>query len=603
MSTLPEAKKKIIIQREPSTGAAKILELIQAFDNLSLDDFPNMEKTKRKQIEQQLNSMPNSQEQAEWGSIVNAKDNFRNDVATAEALLESLKNYIHAWEGSRPVGNHVDEANALYAEVEDHVKAYWQKVEENAWNTLDIDNNGALLSYLDKYPHSSHKAEIDDLYWANLNKENLADVEEYISIPFFSLHKKDAEQVKKAMVEWTRVRNMSDIIEVSRYVNDNPSSPFIDQAKLLQIRLKQEELQKMKTCPNAYEIGTVLRFIDEGVFTKRELINQGVLTENVFNTISNPDIITNGLPDIQQAIDNSVPECKDGFTDVYFFGIPSTGKTCILMGLSRADMLHINLAHGGGYYADALQQFIDVGVAVPQTKMGFAATLEAVIHDNEGRAEHKVNLVEMAGEDFAKKIAGNQEHIFDFDSMGTGVTELLQNDNRKVFFLIVDPTTNVISYTRRDVVGYDEETGEPQYDLVNIRCNQQNLISKLVDLFAYEKNAEIMKKVDSIHIIVTKADLLSNDVIERDEKALELFNLKYANNILRPLIDLCKEYNINVRDNYHPRLYTFSLGQFYVGGVYEYDSTDSNKLVNAIKNSTGSIKKKTLWDKIKEKVN
>ena len=111
-----------------------------------------------------------------------------------------------------------------------------------------------------------------------------------------------------------------------------------------------------------------------------------------------------------------------------------------------------------------------------------------------------------------------------------------------------------------------------------------------------------MKKVDSIHIIVTKADLLSDDVMERDDKALDIFKAKYAK-ILIPLIDLCKEYNINVHYNYHPKLYTFSLGKFYVGGVYEYDSTDSNKLVDAIKNSTETIKKKTLWDKVKEKVN
>lgn len=95
----------------------------------------------------------------------------------------------------------------------------------------------------------------------------------------------------------------------------------------------------------------------------------------------------------------------------------------------------------------------------------------------------------MAGEDFAKKIAGNQEHIYDFDSMGTGVTDLLKNNNKKVFFLIIDPTTNVINYKRRDIVGYDEETGDPIYDLIQIRCNQQNLITKLVDLLVLPLNA------------------------------------------------------------------------------------------------------------------
>lgn len=602
MNTLPEAKKRIIIQREPNTSATKILELIQTYDNLDLKDFPKMEESKRQYISLQLNSQPNAQEQSEWSKIETLKENYSNNITNADSILEDLKSYITKWEGSRPVGNHVDEANKLYEEVEDYIQSYWKGVEEGAWNSLDIDNNTALLDYLEKYPHSSHKAEIDDLYWTNMNKENLSDVESYLNNSPFSLHKKEAELIKKSSVEWVQVKNSNDIFEISKYIKNNPNSPFLDQAKFLQIKLKQDEIQKMKTAPNAYEVGTLLRFINEGVFTKSELINQDVLTNGVFDTINDPDIM-DSLPDIQQAIDNSVPECKAGYTDVYFFGIPSTGKTCILMGLSRAESLHINLAHGGGDYADALQQFIDAGLTVPQTKMGFAATLEATIDEERSNSQHKINLIEMAGEDFAKKIAGNQEHIFDFESMGTGVTELLSNNNKKVFFLIIDPTTNVINYKRREITGYDEETGDPIYGLMQIRCNQQNLIAKLVDLFAYSGNAEIMKKVDSIHIIVTKADLLGADTIKRDEEALKIFNTKYGNNILTPLIRLCKEYNINVHTKFRPKLYTFSLGKFYVGGVYEYDSTDSDKLVKAIKNSTGSIKEKTLWDKIKEKVN
>ena len=601
MNIISEVKKKIIISREPTINPKRILELIQTYDNLELTDFPKMEESKRQYINRLLSSQPNAQEQAEWEKIASVKDSFRNDITTAEVLRDSLQNYIHKWEQDRPVGNHVDEANNLYVVVDDFILEYWRKIEEKAWNSLDINNNNALGEYLNTYPHSSHKAEIDDLYWENINKEILKDVEDYIKNPIFTLHKNDAEVVKKSLVEWMRVKNLNDIFEVSNYINNNTDSPFIDQAKILLVKLKQDEISKMQTAPNAYEVGTLLRFINEKIFTQKELISNDVLTESVFNAISDPEV-KEGLPDIQQAIDNSVPECKDGYTDVYFFGIPSTGKTCILMGLSCAETLDINHAHGGGDYAAALEQFIEAGFTVPQTKMGFAATLEATIKDIKDGSQHKVNLIEMAGEDFARKIAGNEEHIYDFDSMGIGVTELLRNNNKKVFFLVIDPTTNIIRYKRKDIVGYDEETGDPIYELIQIRCNQQILIKKMVDLFAYSGNADIMKKVDSIHIIVTKADLLSDDVMERDDKALDIFKAKYAK-ILIPLIDLCKEYNINVHYNYHPKLYTFSLGKFYVGGVYEYDSTDSNKLVDAIKNSTETIKKKTLWDKVKEKVN
>ena len=85
-----------------------------------------------------------------------------------------------------------------------------------------------------------------------------------------------------------------------------------------------------------------------------------------------------------------------------------------------------------------------------------------------------------------------------------------------------------------------------------------------------------------------------------------MFKAKY-DEIVEPLYDLCKEYNINVRDDkhscYYPKLYTFSLGKFYVGGLYEYDPQDSNELVSAIKNSTEKVVRKSFFGKVKDKFN
>jgi hypothetical protein len=124
----------------------------------------------------------------------------------------------------------------------------------------------------------------------------------------------------------------------------------------------------------------------------------------------------------------------------------------------------------------------------------------------------------------------------------------------------------------------------------------------MVDLFLDPGNSEIMKKVDSIHIIMTKSDTLGNPV-EREEKALKIFKDKFGGDILEPLIELCQKYNINSNTQFCPKLYTFSLGTFYVGGLYEYEQTDSNRLVRAIINSTRGVKNKTFFDKVKNIVN
>ena len=50
MATLNDLQKKQLIQREPTKSADYMLDCIQKFDNLSLDDFPQMDPNKRDYI-------------------------------------------------------------------------------------------------------------------------------------------------------------------------------------------------------------------------------------------------------------------------------------------------------------------------------------------------------------------------------------------------------------------------------------------------------------------------------------------------------------------------------------------------------------------------
>jgi len=597
MAILNDLQKAQVIKREPSISAEKMLDYLQKYENLSLDDFPKMDSAKRHYIQEKINSAPNPIEQQEWNKI-----QILLQGSASQTTLDTLNRYIHNWETSRPAGNHVDEAYQHVQRVENELVVLQRQMEENDWNQVDLLCPQSLINHLQKYPHTIHKTEIDDSVWALVNRENIQDIQDYINNFPNGLHVVEAKTILDAIIEWNNVRNRNDIFLVNEYLSQNSNTPFKQEATLLIATLKQGELSEMRNNPNNYEASRLLTLLEEGIFTDRELILAKVVTENVLQSLKNTNIRYD-LPNINQAIENSVPECKDGFTDVYFFGVPSTGKTCVLMGMSRSNSLNINLAHGGGDYAEALQQYTDVGITVPGTPGTFVTTLEATIRSqSQENAEHRVNLVEMSGEEFAFDIAKNENRIYSFESMGTGATKLLSNDNRKVFFLIIDPTANIVRISREVVVGYDEETGEPLRRLELCTVNQRTIIQKIVNIFEQPENAEIMKKVDSIHIIMTKADTLGN-AVEREDKAQTIFYDKYANDILQPLKDLCKEYNINSNTNFSPRLYTFSLGTFYVGGLYEYDPTDSNRLVKAIRNSTQGTKKKTFWDRLKEKLN
>ena len=617
--------------------------------DISISDVPHITDDRRKFIEEHLPSPA----QMDWDAL----QPFLSEVSTS--TLQKLETYIRKYEGTRPNGNHVDEAIATYNEIEDklptpagmewedlkpslsdmsqntldRLEAYIRKYEgtrpkgnrvdeaiakrneikdalqrealakeEAEWNAVDPFSMTSLIGHLNKYPMSAHHDEIDENVWNITDKENVQQLQDYKVLFPKGKYIGDANARLNAIVEWDRVRNSDDIIVVYNYIHNNPRSPYKNEAELLFMKLKQREIDFMRHEPNRYEVSRLQDLVKLGIFTKNDLISKGVMTENVWITLNSIDV-KKDLPDIFEAMQNSEAECEDGYTDVYFFGIPSTGKTCVLMGLSCTSSLQVNLASSGGPYAEALRQYTDYGMTVPHTPGDFVTTLKATISEKKNGMDikHNVNLVEMSGEEFAFGITNNEAREFSFEEMGTGVTELLRNDNRKVFFLIIDPTTNIVRFNR-EYDEYDEQTGEKIHKLKYAVVNQKILMQKIVNIFQNPANSDIMKKVVSIHVIVTKADTLG-EPLQRDDKALEVFNKNYGMNIVPPLIELCRDYNINSNSNYRPKLFTFSLGTFYVGGLYEYEQTDSDKLVEAIMNATPMIRQKTFWDKVRDVLN
>ena len=595
MCTLTDLQKRQVIQREPAKSADYMLECIQKYKNLSLDDFPNMEPSKRIYIKEKLNSVPNPNEQREWNNIISMSG------TPSQELLNALNGYIRNWETTRPAGNHVDDACKEVARVKNVLVLEQTKKEEADWNEVDTLSQTSLIGHLNKYPQTVHKNEIDDSVWGLIDKENIQEIQNYLTIFQNGLHAKDARDILNAIIEWNNVKNTNDIFVINDYVRSNPTSPFKQQASILIASLKQSEIAAMRNNPNNYDINKFMRLHNEKIITDSELIMADVVTDDILEVILQPDSII--LPDVNNAIKASFAECKDGYTDVFFFGIPSTGKTCVLMGLSRSNALHIDLATGGGDYAAVLQQYVDAKVCIPPTPGDFVTTLDATVYSKEkSNVVHKVNLVEMSGEEFAFEIANNPNHVFTFEDMASKAPGLLKNNNRKVFFLVLDPTANSVRVRREIIDGFDEETGAPIMRLEWAVVNQRIAIQKMVDLFTKEENRSIMRNVDSIHIIMTKSDMLGNP-IDREEKACNIFYDRFAGNMLETLHELCKEFNINSNTGFYPKLYSFSLGKFYLGGYYEYDPTDSNKLVKAILNSTHGTVKKSIWDKIKDKVN
>ena len=211
---------------------------------------------------------------------------------------------------------------------------------------------------------------------------------------------------------------------------------------------------------------------------------------------------------------------------------------------------------------------------------------------------HNFNLIEMSGEQFAFRMVKGK--TVNFEDMGLGATQILKNDNRKCFLIIVDCSNDSITYKWQEEYEVDgQKMTRPRKE----RINQNTILTKFVGMFTLPSNQSIMDKVDSIHFVVTKADLLGETPEEQLQNARNLLLKKYIGPI-NQLKTYCKHTGrINVATNFCPHVFTFSLGRFFLGDVYEYNNYDTLQIMDTLKYITCGVKEPNVLDKIKAVLN
>ena len=518
-------------------------------DLLKYKDTP-----KFKAIENELQNIPSPEAIARWKEI-EAMASSGDTSKMASILNEFITRY----------GNYPGNAD-MVEKARKKYQALTADVEHNDWDAVDQNSISSLLTHRRKYPSTSHETEIDNRVWELTDTDSAVLINRYLTEFPNGMHCIEAREMLKSQELWKGVSTDADLVTLSDYISEEPQSPFIPKATELFYELKRAEIQKMKEKPGSYKLDFLKLLLDEEIFTKEELIYEGVCTENTYKKL-NKEI---ELPVIEQP-ENSNPQIAKGATDVFLFGIPSSGKTCVLMGLlGSRHFSYNNAASGlGGTYADNLTIYRRNNKAPGRTFGNFVAQIQGTVYRDNSEVNYPINLIEMSGEEFAMKIALNPENEVKFEDMGTGATRILTSDNRKIIFIVIDPTANgliKLSSTTKD--------GSTITRIVE----QDIVISKMVNMLV--ENKDVLKRTNAIHFILTKADTLGSRE-ERDAIAVERIKSLYGNTI-RTLREICDKYSINNSTDNQPSLFTFSLGSFYLGDLFEYDAFDADKLMNII---------------------
>lgn len=301
-----------------------------------------------------------------------------------------------------------------------------------------------------------------------------------------------------------------------------------------------------------------------------DLIEAGIIP----NSITKKDLITSEFFVPQFGNSDSFPLDR---TDIYFFGVPRSGKSSVLAGLFNtmyrkgiAEFVP-NIGTDGRdrsmeYYNGLIRSISAKKPPVPTAK----DTIFFINIDIKKDSKHvnELNFVEINGENFM--------HIADIFNDGAkkweeiGASRCLQNNNRKVLFFLLD--YNVILGNQEGIAGMDQALALQNALTVFTHDGTGNDRSKNCT----------MSKVETVAVILTKSDLMNvSSPEERMAKANEYLHENFLA-FMNSLTSNCQRFGINAPNGNRPYVITFSLGKFFVGNTMLFDETDSLNLANFI---------------------
>lgn len=584
-------------QQEVASGSmnredfVKLLkDLIHNYSDLNMEDYKGWINDETYRLVEE--SLRDPEELQLWLRIASASEYTETDI---QNKLQLVMSYISKFYNAPKIG----EAKKLQDTLNQKMNGLR---EQHDWDKLDKTNYVSLLNYKLQYPQSVHNTELDELMWKCTEGTSTEQLNRYLrDWRQEGRHVNDAERILEAINDWGGGIDpkWNDIFQLKKFLDTNSSFPLISEVRAKYNMMRNNLQSDMLAHAEKYSKNDLDELLRAGVFSNQDFVAVGISGGTVVDLKQ--------LPDLEQFAAHPNFEAKPGCTDIYLFGVPGTGKTCLLMGLTGAEGsgYTINFREKGGPYASALKQYVDSGVTPKSTPGKYVTTIKSVIEEErmvrnrEVFLNHHINFVEMSGEEFAHKIANSDEKSVKLSDMGDGTRDLLRNSNRKVFFIIIDPTVDTIEFKFNK---YDKDENG---NIVGVRpvteyINQLSCISKFVDLFEADENKEFMKKVDGIHFIVTKADTLGGDDEIRKRNARDLMIRKYEGPV-RKLIGYCRRTKrVNYATDFCPMVYPFSLGRFFVGGSFKYDNRSTKKIINVIRYNTAAKIEESFIDKIRD---
>lgn len=455
--------------------------------------------------------------------------NSAREVDTTEVYMKYLRDYED--------GCHRDEARKAIKTIEAREAA---DAVEREWQDLDKTDKSALRSYIANHPDSPHIVEAQS-FLDNLSQNS----RRRYSSPSFKRMLNDIE---------------------GEYDNETIVSivqDYIDEEKITLDQL-YDEIRRDK---NIFSAETIDGLEENDILDFSELEDRSEIDRKFIEFITNEDLYAEFDPN------NPPLETISPYTtEVYFWGIPRSGKTCAI-GAIIGEILHGKIVdfaepntHCQGYDCmSQLGQYFNFSNEVfklpPSTQTSAIFEMGYTLKKN--KRNYPVTFIDLSGEVIESMYLSNAKKPMSEDKLRTlaKATRLLKGNhkvNRKIHFFVLE-----FNGHNKLFKGLTQKT-------------------LLTGALSYIKDTGIFKtETDAIYLLITKSDLAeAYDYDSRNEILANYIRDNYGQ-FYNGLKNICEDPEIEINDGIVD-IIPFSLGEICFQNLCRFNHAYASTVVEII---------------------
>lgn len=291
------------------------------------------------------------------------------------------------------------------------------------------------------------------------------------------------------------------------------------------------------------------RIIEGKIYAEeiRSLINKKAITFD--------DILNSGIPSIKvnalkyycstEKITKSytvddLPPMEEGRTDVYFVGLPGSGKSTMIAGLlnvaQKNGLLLPDPYHAAGVtFQTNLIQDLSRGVLPERTMSGSYNYIAASLKDSNNN-RHPLNIIDVPGELY-NSIQDNAE-VNKF-------LRYINNKNKKILIFVIDS------------LDHENDNSVNNYD-------QSVVFPNILQMF---NKSGVLEQTDAIYLVVNKFDAIKESKYYFDDRPNGDLALEFINDEFLGLKNNCFSVREDTKNDIKIKVIPFSIGSLSYGSI------------------------------------